>query len=124
MARFASAASVSAAIAAGAVLLLSPAPQQAMRVAAGHGPSSPASYASSSGFQPASYLTGGAQALFAEPTRADYAPPPLAQPEIARVEDLQASAGHQVATWVQPRTNARVIWVQDRGLGAPVRTGG
>ncbi len=29
----------------------------------------------------------------------------------ARVAALEAASGHTVATWVQPRTNARVIWV-------------
>lgn len=35
-----------------------------------------------------------------------------------RVDALETAAGHSVATWVQPRTNTRVIWVADtQGFG-------
>ena len=62
--------------------------------------------------------------MFEDVARASYTPPPLARPEVSHVDGLEAAPGHLVSTWVQPRTNARVIWVQDRGVGAPVRTAG
>jgi len=122
--RAASAAAVSAAVAAVAVLTLSPVSQQAVSVVAsapGHSSSSVRSN-SRSLYQPASFRLGSRGVPEAQ--AANYAPAPLARPETPHVDGLEAAAGHMASTWVQPRTNARVIWVQDRGLGAPIRTAG
>ncbi|MFN2378488.1 MAG: hypothetical protein ABR538_18305 [Candidatus Binatia bacterium] len=115
--RFLSAATVSAATAAAAVLLLSPAPRTAVQVLADASPAAPT-------FQAASAFVPGSRDNFADVAPVAYTPPPLAKPDVAKVDGLEAAAGHLVSTWVQPKTNARVIWVQDRGLGAPVRTAG
>lgn len=115
--RFLSAATVSAATAAAAVMLLSPAPRTAVQVLADASPAAPT-------FQAASVFVPGSRDNFADVAPVAYTPPPLAKPDVAKVDGLEAAAGHLVSTWVQPKTNARVIWVQDRGLGAPVRTAG
>jgi len=120
--RYASAAAVSAAAAAVAVLTLMPAQQGTLSVVASAPASSSARSSSRSMFQPASFRLGSRGLPEAAP--ATYAPPPLARPETPHVDGLEAAAGHTASTWVQPRTNARVIWVQDRGLGAPIRTAG
>jgi len=129
--RFASAATVSAATAAAAVLLLTPAPQTIGTFATNTpaATSAPiATFASAVAslprptFQPASYR--GARSGLEDARPVAYTPPPLAKPEISHVDGLEAAPGHLVSTWVQPRTNARVIWVQDRGVGAPIRTAG
>lgn len=129
--RFASAATVSAATAAAAVLLLTPAPQT-LKTVATNTPAATSSPIATFGsavaslprptFQPASYR--GAKSGLEDARLAAYTPPPLAKPEISHVDGLEAAPGHLVSTWVQPRTNARVIWVQDRGVGAPIRTAG
>jgi anti-sigma factor RsiW len=116
--RFASAATVSASIAAAAVLLLTPAPTTNGPVVA----SAPRSTVRSS-FQAAAYRPGSRKP-FADVAPVAYTPPPLAKPEVSHVDGLEAASGHLVSTWVQPRTNARVIWVQNRGLGTPVRMAG
>jgi len=124
--RVVSAAAVSAATAAAAVLLLTPGPQGAapmLASAPSSALSSPASSSSSSSFQPASLRSFARRAL-PDVAPAAYTPPPLAQPQVSHVDGLEAAPGHQVSTWVQPRTNARVIWVENRGMGAPVRTAG
>lgn len=120
--RAASAAAVSAAVAAVAVISLTP-PQQIAGPLVAKAPAvasvSSARPNTRSLYQPASFRLGST-----EPTRPTYAPPPLARPETPRVDGLEAADGHMASTWVQPRTNARVIWVQNRGLGAPIRTAG
>lgn len=117
--RFASAATVSAITAAAAVVLLSPSPHPSGTMVA-----SPVFSASNhSTYQPATFRPGS-RGLFAETSPAAYTPPPLARPKPSHVDGLEAAPGQLVSTWVQPRTNARVIWVQDRGLGAPVRMAG
>jgi anti-sigma factor RsiW len=118
--RFLSAASVSAAIAAGAVLMLTPTPVQNGSLLA----SVTAPSRSSSFFQPASYRPNGRIGRGADVAPAAYTPPPLARPEASHVDGLEAAPGRTASTWVQPRTNARVIWVADRGAGAPIRTAG
>jgi len=62
---------------------------------------------------PAAALPGSVR-----PASFDAAPTRMAAP----VEDIEAAPGHVVSTWVQPRTNARVIWVQNKSFGAPVQT--
>ncbi len=119
--RFASAATVSAATAAAAVMLLSPAgksPGTGNVVASASSSSAVQGAVRSVDFQPWS------KGMFEDVARASYSPPPLAQPKVSHVDGLEAAPGQLVSTWVQPRTNARVIWVQDRGVGAPVRTAG
>lgn len=113
--RFVSAAAVSAAVAAAAVLVLSPQQQSGTTLA-----SAPAS---SSAFQQVAFRPG-ARDFESDAAPVAYTPPPLARPEISHVDGLEAAPGQLVSTWVQPRTNARVIWVEDRGMGAPIRTAG
>lgn len=115
--RFVSAAAVSASVAAAAVLVLSPSPQLAGTTVA----SAPSS--SRSMFQPAAFR-GQSERGPSDSVQVGYTPPPLARPEISHVDGLEAAPGQLVSTWVQPRTNARVIWVEDRGMGAPIRTAG
>jgi len=118
--RFASAATVSAMTAAAAVLLLTPAPTTAPSVvASAPAPTSVASVSRSS-MRPVAWSKNS----FEDVAPAVNTPPPLARPEVSHVDGLEAAPGQLVSTWVQPRTNARVIWVQDRGLGAPVRMAG
>lgn len=124
--RFVSAAAVSAATAAAAVLLLTPTPQVSSTLVASAPVVGSAPSSSSGGaglFMPASLRNGGHHVAEDVATVA-YAPPPLAQPQVSHVDGLEAAPGRQVSTWVQPKTNARVIWVEDRGMGAPVRTAG
>ncbi len=45
-------------------------------------------------------------------------------PVPALVDALEPGEGHTVSTWVQPRTQARVIWVQSRDSGPTVQTAG
>jgi len=118
--RFASAATVSAATAAAAVLLLTPGPTNGPGIVASVAPSP----ASRSSYEPAAFRAGVRAFHNLNVAPATYSPPPLAHPEISHVDGLEAAPGHLVSTWVQPRTNARVIWVEDRGTGAPVRTAG
>lgn len=124
--RMMSAAAVSAATAAAAVLLLAPGPQGAAtpQFASLPAASSPASSSAPSAYsyQPASLRSG--RRVVEDVAPAAYTPPPLARPQVSHVDGLEAAPGHQVATWVQPKTNARVIWVENRGMGAPVRTAG
>lgn len=135
--RFLSAASVSAAVAAAAVFTLTAAPQNASvpgtaglaasgsasPVAVASAPARPAA-ATAPTFRAASLRprARGLQAGVA-PAAAD-TPPPLAYPEPSHVDGLEAAPGHLVSTWVQPRTNARVIWIDSNSMGAPVRTAG
>lgn len=125
--RFTAAASVSAAVAAAAVLVLTPAPQTSGPVVASTStsPSSPSTRTrfGNGSFQPAAFVAGPLTA-FGDAARIQYTPPPLAQPKVSHVDGLEAAPGQSVSTWVQPGTNARVIWVQDRGVGAPIRTAG
>ena len=122
--RAASAAAVSAAVAAIAVVSFSPEQTGTMVASAPSQPQMTSSGRSGSRsmFQPASFRLGS-RGLPEQPATT-YTRPPLAKPETARVDGLEAAAGHMASTWVQPRTNARVIWVQDRGVGAPIRTAG
>jgi hypothetical protein len=117
--RFASAAAVSASVAAAAVLMLTPQPQTAAPVVASAKP-----YASRTSYEPAAFRFGKKFHNSIDAAPVSYTPPPLARPETPHVDGLEAAPGHLVSTWVQPRTNARVIWVQDRGVGAPIRTAG
>ena len=118
--RFVSAATVSAATAAAAVLLLTPAPKTAGDLLASA--AAPAS-ASPASIRQVAYKPWSKNS-FDDVAPAANTPPPLARPEISHVDGLEAAPGQLVSTWVQPRTNARVIWVEDRGLGAPVRMAG
>lgn len=121
--RFASAATVSAATAAAAVLLLTP----AEKTPGTGGGNVVASVVASPAVQEAVRTVDfrpWSKGMFEDVARASYSPPPLAQPKVSHVDGLEAAPGQLVSTWVQPRTNARVIWVQDRGVGAPVRTAG
>lgn len=120
--RFGSAATVSAAVAAAAVLVLTPAPTPTANtsVLARASVSRPAL---DSGFRASNFFSGPLVS-YTDAAPASYTPPPLAEPKISRVDGLEAAPGRTVSTWVQPGTNARVIWVQDRGMGAPVRTAG
>jgi hypothetical protein len=126
--RFASAATVSAIAAAAAVMVISPAPEGpgSSRQFASQRPAVVASNwerPSGTGIRPASLARaakrGSLNRELARP--ATFTPPPLARPEVSHVDGLEAAEGQQVATWVQPNTGARVIWVESRGLGAPVR---
>jgi hypothetical protein len=111
--RFTSAATVSAVTAAAAVLLLTPTPT----MVTGDPPTSP-SHSSHSLFR---QVATGRLLPWAKDPLSDVAPvaytlPPYAQPETSHVEGLEAAPGRTASTWVQPRTNARVIWVEDRGM--------
>jgi len=122
--RFTSAATVSALTAAAAVLLLTPAPQSdspKMAASVVAPVSRPA--VNSAPIKLASYSPWSKKA-FEDVAPAVNTPPPLARPEASRVDGLEAGPGRLASTWVQPRTNARVIWIQDRGVGAPVRMAG
>jgi hypothetical protein len=114
--RFTSAATVSAVAAAFAVMVLSPTQVQQGDTPPGV---APARMASASGA--ATWMPTGKMFKVAP---VSYSPPPLAKPEVSHVDGLEPAPGHQASTWVQPRTNARVIWVEERGLGAPVRMAG
>jgi anti-sigma factor RsiW len=121
--RMVSAAAVSAATAAAAVLMLTPGPQgAATMVASAPAVSAPAASSSTYSYQPASFRA--ARRAVEDVAPVAYTPPPLARPQVSHVDGLEAGPGHQVSTWVQPKTNARVIWVENRGMGAPVRTAG
>lgn len=121
--RFASAATVSALTAAAAVLLLTPAPQTNSPQVAGLSASAARSSTYRPSIRPASF-SPWSKKVFEEAAAAANTPPPLARPDISHVDGIEAAPGQAVSTWVQPRTNARVIWVQDRGVGAPVRMAG
>ncbi|MBI5504858.1 MAG: zf-HC2 domain-containing protein [Deltaproteobacteria bacterium] len=45
-------------------------------------------------------------------------------PVPALVDALEAGEGRTVSTWVQPRTQTRVIWVQSRNSGPTLQTAG
>ena len=117
--RFTSAAALSAATAAAAVLLLSPVSKTAGTIVA----SAPSSSSSRAPYQPVTFRAGS-RGSYTDVAPAAYTPPPLARPEISHVDGIEAAPGRLVSTWVQPRSNARVIWVEDRGSGAPIRTAG
>ena len=126
--RFASAATVSALTAAAAVLLLTPAPQTTSPQMAGLSPSGSQPSVSrpsakSASIKLASY-SPWSKKVFEDVAPAANMPPPFARPQVSHVDGIEAAPGQAVSTWVQPRTNARVIWVQDRGVGAPVRMAG
>ncbi|MFN2426312.1 MAG: anti-sigma factor [Candidatus Binatia bacterium] len=117
--RFTTAATASALTAAAAVMLLTPGPQVDTQQFAKAAPSSV-----SSSIKPVKYSLPWSNDAFNEVAQAVNTPPPLARPETSHVDGLEAAPGQLVSTWVQPRTNARVIWVQDRGVGAPIRMAG
>ena len=115
--RFGSAAGASALAAAAAVVFLVPGPAsmtatgtvgKERTVLASYSPPKKLIRQVSNGVSPAAYHPGGSTAP--QPRAASY------------IDNLEAPQGHVVSTWVQPRTNARVIWVEDRGTGGPVRT--
>ncbi len=121
--RFVSAATVSAIAAAAAVMVISPSPQ-------GTGPaqqfaSTKPAVVSGASIKPASLARAAKRNSFHQEPIAPvaYSSPPLARPEVSHVEGIEPAPGQQAATWVQPRTGARVIWVENRG-GTPVRTAG
>jgi len=123
--RFASAATVSAIAAAAAVMVISPAPEGS-NPAQQFASTKPA-VVSETSVRPVSLARAAKRNAFNRDlavSAASYTPPPLARPEVSHVDGLEAAPGQQVATWVQPRTGARVIWVENRGLGAPVRMAG
>lgn len=122
--RFASAATVSALTAAAAVLLLTPTPQSTSpQVASVSPPPVSRPSAKSAPIKLASY-SPWSNKVFEEVAPATNTPPPFARPQASHVDGLEAAPGKAVSTWVQPRTNARVIWVEDVGVGAPVRMAG
>jgi hypothetical protein len=115
--RFGSAAGASALAAAAAVVFLVPGPAsmtatgtvgKERTVLASYSPPKKLIRRVSNGVSPAAYHPGGSNAP--QPRAASY------------IDNLEAPQGHLVSTWVQPRTNVRVIWVEDRGTGGPVRT--
>lgn len=109
--RFGAAATASAAVAAAGVLLFSPVTQQASRIAAGPlGAPLARSLAE---------LPRGGPVADVRPVSLDSARTPM-----SHIDGIEAAPGHTVTTWVQPRTSARVIWVQNRSFGAPVQTAG
>lgn len=115
--RFTSAAGVSALAAAAAVVFLVPGPAsmtatgivgKERTVLASYSPPKKLIRQLSNGISPAAYHLGGSSAP--QSRAASY------------IDNLEAPQGHVVSTWVQPRTNTSVIWVEDRGTGGPVRT--
>jgi anti-sigma factor RsiW len=112
--RFAAAATGSASVAAAAVLYFSPVSTvDSSSIASVRTVSQEAVTRFSGVPSPAAALPGSVRPASFEPSPARVAPP---------VEDIEAAPGHVVSTWVQPRTNARVIWVQNKSFGAPVQT--
>jgi hypothetical protein len=131
--RFASAATVSAIAAAAAVMVISPAPQGTGSGQQFASATTSAAYVANNtvrpsgvGIRPASLARAAKRNSLNRELVAPvaYASPPLARPEVSHVDALEAAPGQRVATWVQQRTGARVIWVEDPGLGAPIRTAG
>lgn len=116
--RFASAATVSAVTAAAAVMMLTAGPTTTA------GPREIASNSSNSSIKRVDFVPPWSRKAFDDSVAVNYTPPPLARPNVSDVHGLEAAPGQLVSTWVQPRTNARVIWVEDRGLGAPIRMAG
>ncbi|HEY2775701.1 MAG TPA: zf-HC2 domain-containing protein [Candidatus Binatia bacterium] len=132
--RLASVAGVSAMAAAAVVMLFVPMPKSLRGTGTagttgttgttGWIASAPATVRTASAHNSTSFYRASRAALRNIVAPVAYIPPPLAHPQSAHVDDLEAAPGRQVSTWVQPRTNARVIWVEAREQGTPIRLAG
>jgi len=110
---FATVAGAAAAAAAASILLLAPGPSPLVEVAT--------KAATSSGSFASSWVKPVAFNTEAPSSGAGWRP---LSPVPALVDAIEPGAGHTVSTWVQPRTQARVIWVQRQDSGPTVQTAG
>lgn len=121
--RFATVAGATAAAAAASILLLTSGTSPVVQLAGGPSSNSVAPSPSPS-FHNSQLPWVKPVSLGASQTRSDKGTWRPLLPPPALVDALEAGEGHTVSTWVQPRTQARVIWVQSRQSGPTIQETG